>query len=120
MTKRVLVVLALATLLPVGCAQMQHPVNALGVPQYRYLIGGGFDIDYTAPVDGTAIVVNRHPDTRVLMTRSVKAGESVSFSFDPSSAGVRSVFGDSAKDAVILLYFIPAPSKTAETKHAAM
>jgi hypothetical protein len=91
-------------LLAVGCATTGN------LPHRAQVVGGGLQIDWDPPTDGTAILVERTTGKPVA-TRSVSPG--FSFTFDvarQSDAEVlEAVFFDSMPtNAHFVLYFVPA------------
>jgi len=95
-------------LLVVGCA-----TNAGGhLPPGARLVGGGLQISWVPPSDGTAILVEATTGTPVA-TKAVEAGDA--FEFDVSSEGdadvLRAVLPNMPNHAKFLLYFVPSPQE---------
>jgi len=95
----------------VGCCYPRpSAIQSTGVPQAKYLVGGGFQIKYVAPVDGTVYVVDSNFVEKMLVTESLKAGETFSQSLDPvnptTKEGFKALGLDLAK-ARLKLYFVP-------------
>ena len=104
----------------VGCGRQMRGTGAAftksGIPAREYLAGGGFEIYYVAPSDGTVYWVEETTQ-RILETESVKEGEAVEFggSPDPDMAeGIKAVLGVDLADARFTFYFVPAAPKCAE------
>ncbi len=80
-----------------------------GVPGEEYLVGGGMMINWQAPAEGTAYLVEK-TSGKIVETRSMKRGDIYDFSI--GSAGQASefekVFGVRLSEARLLLYFQPA------------
>jgi hypothetical protein len=97
------VVLSLA-----GCVSPSSgKFRANSLPDERYLVGGGFSIEYVAPADGTVYWVEETTE-KILQMKSVASGEKVEFGsegMDPEE--VKKVLGIELKDAKFTLYFIP-------------
>jgi hypothetical protein len=109
-TVKVAVVWALlALLLPAGCSHFrQGHLQSDYMPSDRYLVGGGMMIEWTAPADGTAYLVEKESG-KIVETRSMAKGDAYSFSV--SSVGQAREFdetlGIKLSDARFLLYFEP-------------
>ena len=58
-----------------------------GIPHERYLVGGGLNVSYTAPCDGTAYLVDAS-SKKYVSTESLKAGKDFEFSPDYSDATI--------------------------------
>lgn len=99
-----------------GCATSNLPRGAR-------LVGGGLKVEYTAPRDGTAILIER-TSGRIVATESLEEGDS--FDFYPQLHGYDEVlyrmFGDTnvapdgspvviPTNAFLQLYFIPEQAK---------
>ncbi len=108
-------VVALTGLLFTGCSNLQPQFDANGIPAARYRVGGGFEIDYRAPVTGTAVVVE---DTshRVWVTQSVDELESFTFRISADDADLHERLGPNASAATFSLYFVPANAKQRNEK----
>lgn len=94
-----------------GCQTTRH-LQADGLPGEEYLVGGGLMIDWEAPQDGTAYLVEKETG-KIIETRSLKEGTSYSFS---ASSGAQAqefedVLGIDFSQARFLLYFEPAARK---------
>jgi len=77
------------------------------LPPQELIVGGGFEIDYTAPRSGTAMLADRNRG-QILITKSMDAGETYRFDFDPTLPKNRGLFsGDDLADARPTLYFLP-------------
>jgi len=94
-----------------GCSTLstssEGPFTKNGIPHSRYLVGGGFSIEYTAPANGTAYWVEETTG-KILETKSLNSGDKAEFggaSPDPDS--VKQVLGIDIKDAKFTLYFVP-------------
>lgn len=97
-----------------GCSTMKKfiPGNQPDskLPPQELIVGGGFQIDYTARRNGTAILADRNRG-QILITKSMAAGETYLFNFDPHSPQNAGIFGagDDSKlsEARPTLYFLP-------------
>jgi hypothetical protein len=82
-------------------------------PVQGELVGGGMKIEWTAPANGTAYLIEGTTN-RIMETRSLSQGDAYSFSL--TSEGQRGEFerilGIKMADARFLLYFQPANSKS--------
>lgn len=100
-------VVLLAVLVFAGCRTTRH-LQAGGMPGDEYLVGGGLMIEWEAPTDGTAYLVEKETG-KIIETRSLAEGETYSFSV---STGVQAqefekVLGIDFGQARFLLYFKP-------------
>lgn len=93
-----------------GCSTLSTsggPFTKNGIPHSRYLVGGGFSVEYIAPADGTAYWVEETTQ-KILETKSLNSGDKAEFggaSPDPDS--VKQILGIDIKDAKFTLYFVP-------------
>lgn len=99
----------LAVTLLGGCAGLrQRHLQADYLPPEKFLVGGGTMIDWAAPSDGTAYLVEKESG-KIVETRSMKKDDTYSFSV--SSSGQAKEFeqtlGVKFSDARFLLYFEP-------------
>ena len=85
--------------------------TANDIPVRQYLVGGGFVIEYVAPVNGTAYWVEETTQ-KILQTKSLNSGDKAEFGGgDPKQ--LKQVLGIDFKDIKFTLYFVPveAPEK---------
>ena len=75
-----------------------------GLPQKKYLIGGGFEIKYTPNEYGTAYWVDE-TTKKILSMVSVKPNEEIIFGENNNT--FRTSYGISVENAKLSLYFIP-------------
>jgi hypothetical protein len=91
--------------LTVGC-------TSPGKPPSSKIVGGGAQIDWQAPVDGTAILVERVTG-KVVITKSLKAREDA-FTFNLTVAEDRQLveraLGTVPPSPEFILYFVPVPT----------
>ena len=99
------VLAATVTLTTLGCHTA--PAGGDGLPADRFLVGGGYEVTYTAPAAGTLVWAER-TTRRVFITRSLEAGETFEESADPTDQTFREVLGIDPADARLVLYFVPA------------
>jgi len=94
-----------------GCSTPRH-LQADGLPDDQYLVGGGLMIDWKAPADGTVYLVEKTAG-KIIETRSMETGESYSFSVASGSQATEfeRVLGIKFSEARFMLYFQPAGSK---------
>jgi hypothetical protein len=76
------------------------------IPQDRYIVGGGWNIDFTAPASGTAVLVEMST-RRLIETKSMAEGDTYRQSFDPGQSELKDM-GIEPKWARFQLYFVPA------------
>lgn len=87
----------------VGCStRTAKQFNEQGIPLDRYLVGGGFEITYIAPVNGIVYYVEES-SCRIVETKPLKAGEEAEF----EGWDVNEYLGIPLKEAKLALYFIP-------------
>jgi len=91
-----------------GCSSLSSSSNReftkKGIPQQKYLIGGGFEISYMPHIAGTAYWVDENTK-RILVTETVEAEEAVIFG--QNNDVFEESYGIPIKDAKLSLYFIP-------------
>ncbi|MBN9692825.1 MAG: hypothetical protein J0M24_21480 [Verrucomicrobia bacterium] len=106
------IVVTVTILATLGCTTPK------GLPSGAQLVGGGLQIDYEAPTDGTVILVEKVTG-RMVATESLSSGSD--FTFGPSSGVwaelLLTLFGTPSADgeltlqmptnAVFQLYFVP-------------
>ena len=102
-------VLLLALLLS-GCSTSRS-LQADGLPGEEYLVGGGMMINWEAPADGTAYLVEK-TSGKMVETRSMKQGDTYDFSVGSAGQALEfeKVFGIKLSEAHLMLYFEPAAS----------
>ena len=86
--------------------------QADGLPGEEYLVGGGLMIDWEAPEDGTAYLVEKETG-KIIETRSLKRGDSYSFSVSSGAQAkeFEEALGIEFSEARFLLYFEPTGPK---------
>jgi hypothetical protein len=79
-----------------------------GLPDERYVVGGGSMIDWKAPAAGTAYLVEKTTG-KIIETRSMEPGDN--FGFSVGSGSQRAEFerrlGINFSDVELWLYFVP-------------
>ncbi len=78
-----------------------------GLPAKKYLVGGGFKIYWTAPVNGTAHVVEETA-SRIVQSEYLEKGEVFEVSIDLPPEEFEEMFDMPMGDAKFSLYFIPS------------
>lgn len=103
-----------AGLLVSGCATTGGGAfRSDGVPAKEYYVGGGYQVYYSAPVAGTAYLVEESSG-KLLVTESLRSGEMFTCDFDPTSEESQSIFktlGIEPAQAKLSLYFVPEGGK---------
>ena len=91
-----------------GCST-NRSLQADGLPDEEYLVGGGMMINWDAPTTGTAYLVEK-TSGRIVETRSMQRGDTYDFSIGSTgqAAEFEKVFGVKLSEARLLLYFEPA------------
>ena len=99
----------MAVSLVLGGCSASRPMLADGVPGEEYLVGGGMMINWQAPAEGTAYLVEK-TSGKIVETRSMKRGDIYDFSIGSAGQAVEfeKVFGVKLSEARLLLYFQPA------------
>jgi hypothetical protein len=91
-----------------GCSTLSEgPLTKSGIPHSRYLVGGGFSIEYIAPTNGTAYWVEETTE-KILETKSLNSGDKAEFGGSMDADGVKQALGIDVKDTKFTLYFVPA------------
>lgn len=89
-----------------GCAHFNADFNSAGIPQQKYLVGGGWTIEYVAPMAGVCYWVEK-TTSKIIEMRSLEEGEK----YEPDIELIDvfgKVMGVSYQEAVSQLYFIPS------------
>ncbi len=89
-----------------GCAHFHADFNSAGIPHQKYLVGGGWNIEYEAPMAGVCYWVEK-TTSKIIEMKSLEEGEK----FEPDVEFVEvfeNVMGVSYQEAVSQLYFIPS------------
>ena len=78
------------------------------IPVRQYLVGGGFVIEYVAPVNGTAYWVEETTQ-KILETKSLNSGDKAEFGGGGAIelTQVKQLLGIVLKDVRFTLYFVP-------------
>jgi hypothetical protein len=101
-------VLAVILFMATGCSVFRQKNDGIatrgGLPDAKWQVGGGFAIDFTAPEDGMAYVVDLSAK-RYLVTESLSNGEN--FSFWPDTEEDFKAAGIDPAKANIAFYFVP-------------
>jgi hypothetical protein len=95
-----------------GCGSMRtysgKDFDSKGLPNQKYLVGGGLQIEWVAPQKGTAYLVEETTG-KIVMTKSLQPGDTFEFSpgqADPKEA--KEVFGVDMSELKFFLFFVPA------------
>jgi hypothetical protein len=97
-----------------GCATSGFgpPVfSESGIPDQRYMVGGGWEIVYTAPSSGTAYLIETRT-SNIVKTESLEEGER--FLFDVHGVEedeIETFFGMPISEIRLHLYFIPSSTR---------
>ncbi len=112
-TSRLLFVgICLLSALPlIGC-RTSGSLQSDGLPAEEYLVGGGMVINWQAPAEGTAYLVEK-ASGKIVETRSMKRGDTYDFSIASTgqAAEFEKVMGVKLSEARLMLYFEPAGAK---------
>jgi hypothetical protein len=112
MSKRIvgkcaIVVLTGLAMVGTGCG-MTGSLRGTDLPRGLQAVGGGFMIDWDAPMKGTVYLVER-TSGKVIETRSLDEGESYDFSIDADAASTfENALGIPLAEARLVLYWKPA------------
>jgi hypothetical protein len=96
----------LGLVLLIGC-MTTSTFRENGLPSERYVVGGGYTIEYKAPSNGTAYWVEE-TSSKIIESKSVEEGEAVQFELDADADEFKEATGIDLKDAKFTLYFVPA------------
>ena len=99
-------------MLPAGCMSMRpysgKDFDSKGLPNQKYLVGGGLQIEWVAPEAGTAYLVEETTG-KIVMTKSMQPGDK--FEFNPGQADpkeAKEIFGVEMSELKFSLFFVPA------------
>ncbi len=85
------------------------------LPRDSRIVGGGLDIEWTAPSDGTAVLMEKNTH-KVVATRSLADGEKFEFNTtknEDDANALKSAFGETTPSkSNFILYFSPRYSET--------
>lgn len=112
-TSRLLFVgIGLLSALLLGGCRTGGSLQSDGLPAEEYLVGGGMVINWQAPAEGTAYLVEK-ASGKIVETRSMKRGDTYDFSIASTgqAAEFEKVMGVKLSEARLLLYFEPADAK---------
>jgi hypothetical protein len=96
-----------------GCATsgFESPVfSESGIPNQRYMVGGGFEIAYKAPSPGTAYVVETRT-ANIIKTQSLEEGQRFEFDIGAEPEEIEAILGIPFSEVRLHLYFVPSPLK---------
>jgi len=95
----------------VGCASNSN-LGRDGLPSKKYLVGGGFSINWIAPQAGIAYLVEETTG-KILMTKSLQADEVFDIELPSAPEEAKEFLGIEMADVKLSLYFIPSAQKKA-------
>ena len=98
-----------------GCSTV-GPWRIANLPSGGRIVGGGFAINWRAPVKGTVYLVEKMSG-KVIATESLDEGELYKFNVDPGSEALafKTAIGVNLADAELVLYFKPADKKSGKS-----
>jgi hypothetical protein len=114
MKKLLLIVIAVAAIFMCSCNQNRSANLHLN---NQYLVGGGFHIDYTAPVDGTAILIDAASGKHIA-TETLSEGQNFEMDLpidDPEELEKLNAVLD-VKKLNPRLYFVPIEKQVPQAK----
>ncbi len=79
-----------------------------GIPQRKYMVGGGVSVSYRAPADGTLYWVEE-TGRKIIMTKSLDSGEFFEEYLPLDDEHIQLLFKDMEKTRFVL-YFVPSVS----------
>ncbi|HPD48249.1 MAG TPA: hypothetical protein P5279_01555 [Anaerohalosphaeraceae bacterium] len=95
----------------VGCGRQVHRTEGdftkCGIPERQFLVGGGFEVRYVAPADGTVFWVEERT-RRIVVTRTVQKGEEVRLGERPAWRDLEDTLGMYVRRMKLSLYFVPS------------
>ena len=89
----------------VGCG-VNDQFRDNGLPAKKYLVGGGFQVEWTAPSNGTAHLVEE-TTSKIIQCQYLEQGKSFELSMNLEPAEFKEYFGIDMGEAKLSLYFIP-------------
>lgn len=92
---------------PCDCSRPVAAFTDKGLPKPCYFVGGGFDLQYKAPCDGTLYVVEE-TSKKIVVTRSLATDDRYEETFSIDDLQAREAFGKRMSELDFNLYFIPA------------
>ncbi|MFA7235831.1 MAG: hypothetical protein WC058_03115 [Phycisphaeraceae bacterium] len=103
-----------------GCstASRTPPLDAAGVPAQKYLIGGGYAVEFKAPVAGIFYMVDS-ADHQILATKTLDAGENFRETMPVRGDGVarlEKIIGKPISQIHLSHYFVPLADFGYETQ----
>jgi hypothetical protein len=82
-----------------------------GLPKEHYRVGGGFNIKYEAPADGTFYLVDLSSG-KFVVTKNVTEADTFEFSIDPTNIDEETrACGVDTRISKLVLYFVPKPEQ---------
>lgn len=92
---------------PCDCTRPVAVFTDKGLPKPCYFVGGGFDLQYKAPCDGTLYVVEE-TSRKIVVTRSLDKDDTYEQTFSMDDLQARETFGKRMSELDFNAYFIPA------------
>ena len=111
-----LIAVAVSTLFVSSCSNQNY--SAKLVLNNQYLVGGGFNVKYQAPVSGTAIYVDAASE-KILATETLLAGETFEIQLpldDPEEVNQLKAVGLDITKLNPRLYFVPRAEQSQQAK----
>ena len=105
--KHITPIIGLGTLLlAIGCS------TTGSLPRTAQVVGGGLQIQWEAPAEGTVILIEKTTQ-KTVATKSLSEGDSFQFdvSRESDASVLSAVFPTIPSNAHFVLYFTPAPKK---------
>ena len=88
-----------------GCGANEQ-FRSNGLPAKKYLVGGGFQVEWTAPSNGTAHLVEE-TTSKIIQCQYLEQGKSFELSMALEPVEFKEYFGIEMAEAKLSLYFIP-------------
>lgn len=102
-------------------SQKQNAFDNNGLPQKQYYVGGGYIINFQAPADGTAYLVEANL-AKIIQTDSLSTGEEYVLEIDPADEEIKNrmiamgLTPDNPRDMKFELYFVPLDDSQQENR----
>jgi hypothetical protein len=108
--KKIIYVCVILSLIGLSGCQTNSKMDVIngGLPKQQYLVGGGFTIEYTAPCDGIAYVVEKNSN-KIAQTKSLEKGERFmqqAATLDEENS--KRLYNQSVSELRFQLYFVPS------------
>jgi hypothetical protein len=95
-----------------GCG-VNEQFRSNGLPAKKYLVGGGLSVEWIAPCNGTAHLVEE-TTSKIIQCQYLEQGKTFETSMNLDPVEFKEYFGIEIGEAKLSLYFIPTNFKSDE------